>query len=90
LVATPEASLFVSRVMLVPEENLGVVILTNAEEGARFDSILSICWIPTLVFRHGLDCGLSRAAKDEREKAATQVMIDRSNADPRLLNHPCP
>jgi CubicO group peptidase (beta-lactamase class C family) len=31
---------FVSRVMLVPEENLGVVILTNGESGAAFDSIL--------------------------------------------------
>ena len=31
---------FVSRVMLVPEENLGVVMLTNAEEGGAFDSIL--------------------------------------------------
>jgi CubicO group peptidase (beta-lactamase class C family) len=31
---------FVSRVMLVPEEKLGVVILTNAEEGLAFDSIL--------------------------------------------------
>jgi CubicO group peptidase (beta-lactamase class C family) len=29
---------FVSRVMLVPEENLGVVVLTNAEEGGAFDS----------------------------------------------------
>ncbi len=31
---------FVSRVMLVPDENLAVVILTNAEEGGAFDSIL--------------------------------------------------
>ena len=31
---------FVSRVMLVPEENLGIVILTNAEQGGAFDSIL--------------------------------------------------
>jgi CubicO group peptidase (beta-lactamase class C family) len=31
---------FVSRVMLVPEENLGVVILTNSEQGGAFDSIL--------------------------------------------------
>jgi CubicO group peptidase (beta-lactamase class C family) len=31
---------FVSRVMLVPDENLGVVILTNAEQGGAFDSIL--------------------------------------------------
>jgi len=31
---------FVSRVMLVPGENLGVVILTNAEETSAFDAIL--------------------------------------------------
>jgi CubicO group peptidase (beta-lactamase class C family) len=31
---------FVSRVMLVPEQNLGVVILTNAESGGAFDAIL--------------------------------------------------
>jgi CubicO group peptidase (beta-lactamase class C family) len=31
---------FVSRVMLVPRENLGVVILTNAEEGSILDAIL--------------------------------------------------
>jgi len=31
---------FVSRVMLVPEENLGVVVLTNAEEAGAFESIL--------------------------------------------------
>jgi len=31
---------FVSRVMLIPEENLGVVILTNTESGSAFDSIL--------------------------------------------------
>ena len=31
---------FVSRVMLVPEEGLGVVVLTNAEEGGAFNSIL--------------------------------------------------
>jgi CubicO group peptidase (beta-lactamase class C family) len=31
---------FVTRVMLVPEENLGVVILTNAEEDFAFDAVL--------------------------------------------------
>jgi len=31
---------FVSRVMLVPDENLGIVILTNAEEEGAFDAIL--------------------------------------------------
>jgi CubicO group peptidase (beta-lactamase class C family) len=31
---------FVSRVMLVPEQNLGVVILTNAESSGAFDALL--------------------------------------------------
>jgi CubicO group peptidase (beta-lactamase class C family) len=31
---------YVTRVMLVPEENLGVVILTNAEEGGAFEAVL--------------------------------------------------
>lgn len=31
---------YVTRVMLVPEENLGVVILTNAEEDGAFESVL--------------------------------------------------
>jgi CubicO group peptidase (beta-lactamase class C family) len=31
---------YVTRVMLVPEENLGVVILTNAEEDAAFEAVL--------------------------------------------------
>jgi CubicO group peptidase (beta-lactamase class C family) len=31
---------FVSRVLLVPEENLGIVILTNAEEGGAFNAIM--------------------------------------------------
>jgi len=31
---------FVTRVMLVPEENLGVIILTNAESDIAFDSVL--------------------------------------------------
>src|SRR5262249_30373898 len=30
----------VTRVMLVPEENLGVVVLTNAEEEGAFESVL--------------------------------------------------
>jgi CubicO group peptidase (beta-lactamase class C family) len=65
---------FVSRVMLVPEENLGVVILTNAEESGAFDSILF----------HILDSyfGLAatdwiaafRSAKEQEEKEAGEVM----------------
>jgi len=64
---------FVSRVMLVPEENLGVVILTNAESGGAFDSILF----------HILDHYLSlqptdwmaafKAADDAQEKEAAEI-----------------
>lgn len=65
---------FVSRVMLVPEENLGVVILTNAEEGGAFDSILY----------HVLDYYLHlppadwianfKKLKDDEEKDAAETM----------------
>jgi len=65
---------FVSRVMLVPEENLGVVILTNAEETEAFDAILfhvldhymqlpSTDWI-----------GAFKALKDQEEKEAAETM----------------
>ena len=65
---------FVSRVMLVPEENLGVVVLTNAEEGGAFDSILY----------HVLDyyfqlpptdwVAAFKAVKDQEEKEAAETM----------------
>ena len=65
---------FVSRVMLVPEESLGVVVLTNAEEGGAFDSILY----------HVLDhyfnlpptdwIAAFKVAKDTREKDAAEMM----------------
>ena len=64
---------FVSRVMLVPEENLGVVILTNAEEDGAFDAILY----------HILDFYLSvpptdwiaafKSAEDEQNKEAADI-----------------
>lgn len=64
---------FVSRVMLVPQENLGVVILTNAEEGGAFDSVLfhlldgyfrlpATDWIAAF-----------KAAKEREENTAAQV-----------------
>ena len=70
---------FVSRVMLVPEENLGVVILTNAEEGGAFDAILyhiidgyfglpPIDWIAAF-----------KAAKEHEEQAAAEVEKRQSN-----------
>jgi len=65
---------FVSRVMLVPDENLGVVVLTNAEETGAFDSILY----------HVLDyyfhlpatdwIGGFKALKDSEEKDAAEAM----------------
>jgi CubicO group peptidase (beta-lactamase class C family) len=65
---------FVSRVMLVPEEKLGVVVLTNAEEGGAFDSILyhilddyfhlpATDWIAAF-----------KAVKDQEEKEAAESM----------------
>jgi CubicO group peptidase (beta-lactamase class C family) len=65
---------FVSRVMLVPEENLGVVVLTNAEESGAFDSILY----------HVLDhyfnlpptdwIAAYKTVKDTEEKEAAEIM----------------
>jgi CubicO group peptidase (beta-lactamase class C family) len=67
---------FVSRVILVPEESLGMVILTNAEQGGAFDSIMyhvldsyfglpSTDWIPNF-----------KDAEDQYEKAAKQAMAE--------------
>jgi hypothetical protein len=71
---------FVSRVMLVPRENLGVVILTNAEQGGAFDSILY----------HVLDhyfqlpptdwIAAFKAAKDLQEKSAAAVEEQQNTA----------
>ena len=70
---------FVSRVMLVPEEDLGVVVLTNAEEGGAFDAVLyhildayfgspSTDWIAAF-----------KAAKNHEEQAAAEVEKRQSN-----------
>jgi CubicO group peptidase (beta-lactamase class C family) len=81
---------FVSRVMLVPEENLGIVILTNAESGSAFDSIL----FHLLDFYLGLkptDWIAAYKAEDEQtEKEAAQVMIDQSNARPAIAKPSLP
>jgi hypothetical protein len=65
---------FVSRVMLVPDENLGVVVLTNAESDGAFDSILY----------HVLDYYLHvpptdwiaayKSVDDQQEKEAAEIM----------------
>ena len=71
---------FVSRVMLVPEENLGIVILTNAEEGGAFDAILYH------VLDHYLQAPATdwiaafKAVKDKDEKDAAAVMAKASGS----------
>jgi CubicO group peptidase (beta-lactamase class C family) len=65
---------FVSRVMLVPEENLGVVVLTNAEEDGAFDSILyhvldQYFRLPTADW-----IAAFKTLKDNQEKDARETM----------------
>jgi CubicO group peptidase (beta-lactamase class C family) len=60
---------FVSRVMLLPEENLGAVVLTNAEAGEAYDSILY----------HILDQYLSLAPTDWT--ATLKQLKDKENKD---------
>ncbi len=65
---------FVTRVQLVPEEHLGVIVLTNAEEGSAMDSVLF----------HVLDSYLGgsttdwtaafKAKDDEDRKQAAEIM----------------
>ena len=70
---------FVSRVMLVPEENLGVVILTNAEEGGAFDSILYHI-IDALLGLPSTDwIAAFKAAKEHEEQAAAEVEKRQNN-----------
>ncbi|MGA8623006.1 MAG: serine hydrolase [Candidatus Sulfotelmatobacter sp.] len=65
---------FVSRVMLVPDETLGVVVLTNAEEGGAFDSIL----YHILDHYFGLPptdwIAAFKSVKDTQEKEAAETM----------------
>src|SRR5579862_5047942 len=71
---------FVSRVMLVPQENLGVVILTNAEEDGAFDSIL----YHVLDYYLGLPStdwiSAFKSVRDAEEKAASESMKNAGNA----------
>jgi CubicO group peptidase (beta-lactamase class C family) len=65
---------FVSRVMLVPEENLGIVALTNAEEVGAHDSIV----YHVLDYYLGLPStdwiAAFKSVKDAEEKEAAQIM----------------
>jgi CubicO group peptidase (beta-lactamase class C family) len=72
----------VTRVMLVPEEKLGVVILTNAEEGGAFESVLFHVldhyfgvsgndWITA--FKATKDAEIAEAAEITRKSVANRV-----------------
>jgi hypothetical protein len=65
---------FVSRVMLAPDENLGVVILTNAEEDGAFDAILY--HVLDYYFRLPPTDWIAsyKAVKDAEDKDAAEVM----------------
>jgi CubicO group peptidase (beta-lactamase class C family) len=71
---------FVSRVMLVPEENLGVVILTNAEEGGAFESVL----YHVLDHYFGLPpadwIAAFKSAEDKEKKEAAEAMKEAEGA----------
>jgi CubicO group peptidase (beta-lactamase class C family) len=62
---------FVTRVMLVPEENLGVVILTNAEEDSAFEAVLY----------HILDAYLGGPTEDYIAAFKTLADKERKEAD---------
>ena len=62
---------FVTRVMLVPEENLGVVILTNAEEDQAFEAVLY----------HVLDAYLGGPTEDYITAFKALEDKERKNAD---------
>src|SRR5262249_20827699 len=72
----------VTRVMLVPEENLGVVILTNAEEEGAFESVLFHIldhylgvpdndWIAA--FKAAKDAAIAEAAEITKRSVASRV-----------------
>jgi hypothetical protein len=65
---------FVSRVMLVPEEKLGVVILTNAEEGSAFDAILFHVLDSYFASGNTDWINVLREAETSREKDASEEM----------------
>ncbi len=71
---------FVSRVMLVPEESLGVVVLTNAEEDAAFNSIV----YHILDYYFGLSpadwIGAFKSVRDTQEKDAAETIKNAESA----------
>jgi len=81
---------YVTRVMLVPEENLGVVILTNAEEDSAFEAVLfhildAYLGGPTTDYIAGF-----KAEDDKREKDADETMRKAAQARAAESKPPLP
>ncbi|HTZ47083.1 MAG TPA: serine hydrolase [Verrucomicrobiae bacterium] len=80
---------YVTRVMLVPEENLGVVILTNAEEDSAFQSVLFHildCYLggPTADYIAGFKAGDDKERKEADETMAKAAQERASQSKPSL------
>lgn len=71
---------FVSRVMLVPEENLGAVVLTNAEEIGAFDSILYHVFDYYFHLPPTDWIAAFKAVKDKKESDAAETMKKAASA----------
>ena len=78
---------FVSLVMLLPQENLGVVILTNAEEDGAFDSILYHVIDHYFQLQPADWIAAFKAAKDLEEKDAAEAE-NKDSAARNTQSHP--
>ncbi|HEV3420983.1 MAG TPA: serine hydrolase [Candidatus Acidoferrum sp.] len=65
---------FVTRVLLVPEENLGVVILTNAEEDLAFEAVLYHILDSYLGGATADYIGVFKSYEDKQQKEAEATM----------------
>jgi hypothetical protein len=80
---------FVTRVMLVPEENLGVVILTNAEEDNAFEAVLfhvldAYLGGPTMDYISAFKTLEDKDQKDANEKMSKAVLARSADSKPSL------
>jgi CubicO group peptidase (beta-lactamase class C family) len=80
---------FVTRVALVPEENLGILIFTNAEEGAAFESILfhvldSYFGVPPTDWTTAMKAATDKEAKEAQEMIAASSKGRAADSKPSL------
>jgi CubicO group peptidase (beta-lactamase class C family) len=81
---------FVTRVMLVPEENLGILVFTNAESGAAFESILfhildAYFGVPPTDWTAVMKAATDKGEKEAQEMLATSSKSRAANSKPSLL-----